>query len=287
MGNMASRPGPANDPDGKRLTRLPAPVVAALLTVVQISLAALSALAAFRSSFAVTPAAIFRRGELWRLVAGPFIASDFSWGAAGLAAVATFIFGWHIELTRGWRRLLLLFLGGSIFAAALWSVAALVWNWQRPLFSPVGTTALAVGALMSGLRRPFPAFLPVRFPVWVAFVAYAALWSMLSFVDVIDLSAHFLAGLFAVLQAQWSRPGRTARTSTGGALVSTPRELALDTPLPSKPPNLGTTDAEFDQRVDALLQKITDLGYDSLNEDEIALLLEASQRYRNRPPPFR
>jgi len=284
---MAQRAGAARDPDDDLRRRLSPPTVAATLTIVQIAAAALSASAAFRNLFSVSPAAIYRNGELWRLVAGPLIVADLSWSAAALAACSTLIFGWHIESTQGWRRLLVLFVGGSVFAAALWSVAALVWNWQRPLFSPVGTTTLAVGALIPGLRRPFPAFLPFRVPVWVAFVAYAALWSVLSFINVIDLSAHFLAGLFVILEAQWSRPGRSPRTPAGGALVSTPRELARNSSPPAKPPTIGTSDAEFDQRVDALLQKITDLGYESLNEDEIALLLEASQRYRNRPPPIR
>jgi hypothetical protein len=52
----------------------------------------------------------------------------------------------------------------------------------------------------------------------------------------------------------------------------------------AEPPS-GVPDPGFDQRVDELLRKITEFGYDSLAEDEIALLLEASQRYRNRPPP--
>lgn len=235
----------------------------------------------------VAPDAIFRNGQVWRLLTGPFLSSEFAWTPAAFSAAAVFLFGWHLERTQGKMRLFMLYFGGSIFAALLWSIAALVWNWHRPLFSPVGPTALAVGVLLPGLRRPFPAFLPWRVPVWVAFVAYAAAWPTIAYAGAIDLSAHFLAGLFAVLFGQMSRSNRPDRTRPHVSPVkTTSREKISDEAdlLSSLVGAPSEHDPEFDERVDELLKKITDAGYDSLSEDEIALLLEASQRYRNRPP---
>jgi len=234
------------------------------------------------SHFAVSPDSIFRNWQVWRLVTGPFLPTEFSWPLALFSTFVVFIFGWHLECTQGRRRLLFLYFGGSIFAAFLWSVAALVWNWHRPLFGPVGPTALAVGALLPGLRRPFPAFLPFRVPVWVAVVAYIATWPLIAYAGPIDLSAHFLAGLFAILIGQMSRSHHGERTRPRVAAVNRAFADSSNTaelkPIAASP----QTDPEFDRRVDELLRKITEAGYDSLSEDEISLLLEASLRYRDR-----
>ena len=260
-----------------------APLAAIFLAMVQLGGVVLSAVPHLRALFAVSPDAIFRRGQVWRLGFGPFIDTEFSWSVAVFNIACVFILAWHLEISQGRRRTLLLFFGGSVFAAALWSIAALVWNWHRPLFSPVAATALAVGALTQGLRRPFPAFLPVRVPVWTVFVGYAALWESLTFGGAIDLSAHFLAGLFAILVAQSGLADVSRRTVTPADFVTTPPERSDGPPV--SPPMGGVADSDFDRRVDDLLRKITETGYDSLAEDEIALLLEASQRYRSRPGP--
>jgi len=259
------------------------PLVAVFLAMVQLGGAVLAAIPALQALFAVSPDMIFRRGQVWRLLLGPFIESEFSWPVAIFNTACVLIFAWHLEVTQSRRRLLVLFFGGSVFAAVLWSVAALVWNWHRPLFSPVAATALGVGALMPGLRRPFPAFFPLRVPIWVAFVGYAALWEVLTFSGAIDLSAHFLAGLFAILIAQSGPLRQSRRTEPYPHLVTTPPEQE-ESPSVNAPPE-RKPDPDFDRRVDDLLRKITETGYDSLAEDEIALLLEASQRYRHRPEP--
>jgi len=259
------------------------PVIAILLALVQLIGVVISALPSLQALVAVSPDAIFRRGQLWRLGLGPFIESEFSWPVAVFNVACVFVFAWHLEITQGRRRTMLLFFGGSIFAATLWSIAALVWNWHRPLFSPVAATALGVAALTPGLRRPFPAFLPYRVPVWIVFVGYAALWETLTFSGAIDLSAHFLAGLFAILVAQSSPSDWSRRTEPRAGFVTTPPERDDRPPGPSL--QGGISDPDFDRRVDDLLRKITETGYDSLAEDEIALLLEASQRYRDRSAP--
>ena len=259
------------------------PLVAVFLAMVQLVGAFLAAIPALQALFAISPDMIFRRGQVWRLLLGPFIENEFSWPVAVFNTTCVLIFAWHLEVTQSRKRLLLLFFGGSVFAAALWSIAALVWNWHRPLFSPVAATVLGVGALMPGLRRPFPAFFPVRVPIWVAFVGYAALWEVLTFGGAIDLSAHFLAGLFAILIAQSGPLRQSRRTEPHPPFVTTPPEQGES---PSElAPSERKPDPGFDRRVDDLLRKITETGYDSLAEDEIALLLEASQRYRRRSDP--
>jgi membrane associated rhomboid family serine protease len=262
------------------------PVAAVSLAFFQFAGYAAAAFPAATIHFNLAPDAIFRSGQVWRLLTGPFLPSEFAWTPAVFNAAAVFMFGWHLERSQGKLRLVMLYFGGSIFAALLWSIAALVWNWHRPLFSPVGPTALAVGVLMPGLRRPFPAFLPWRVPVWVAFVAYVAAWPTIVYAGAIDLSAHFLAGLFAVLFSQLSRSNRSDRTRAHGSAVKTTSPAPSDATelLGSLAGASSEQDPEFDRRVDELLKKITEAGYDSLSEDEIALLLEASQRYRNRPP---
>jgi hypothetical protein len=258
-------------------------LVAVFVAMVQLGGAFLAAIPALQALFAVSPDMIFRRGQVWRLLFGPFIESEFSWQVAVFNTACVLIFAWHLEVTQSRKRVLVLFFGGSVFAAVLWSVAALVWNWHRPLFSPVAATALSVGALMPGLRRPFPAFLPIRVPIWVAFVGYAALWEVLTFGGAIDLSAHFLAGLFAILIAQSGPLRQSRRTEPYSPFVRTP--LEQEESPPGNVPAERKPDPDFDRRVDDLLRKITETGYDSLAEDEIALLLEASQRYRRRPDP--
>jgi len=260
------------------------PVFAVFLTLLQATgfLASLSPLV--QANLVVVPDKILLNGQVWRLAAGPFIPGEFSIGPALFTTTCVFIYGWHLEYMFGRRSPAVLFLGGSIFAAALWSMAALVWDWKRPLFSPVGPTSLAVGALMVGFRRPFPSFLRFRFPGWIAFVAYVALLQLGSLTGAIDLSAHFLAGLFAVLVGQASSTRRPLRTGSPLAPVTT--EQPRPGPESAKKPttNVWPEDPDFDRRVDDLLRKITEAGYDSLSEDEIALLLEASLRYRDRPP---
>ena len=259
------------------------PILALALAALQIAGAWVPAFPPWQDRLAVAPDAIFRRWQVWRLVLGPIIAGEFSWIAMAFMAASILTFGWHLELTQARRRLLLLYFGGSVFAAGLWSIAALVWDWNRPFFSPVGATVLATGTLAAGLRRPFPAFLPYQIPAWVAFVVYVALWQFVASAGAIDLSAQCLAGLFAILvvQSGGRRPDR--RTSTLPSPVTTPPEEVSESAGEPEPP--VAPDPEFDRRVDDLLRKITENGYDSLAEDEIALLLEASQRYRNRPPP--
>jgi hypothetical protein len=261
-----------------------APAFAAFLTLLQAFgfLASLSPLV--QAHLVVVPDAILLKGQLWRLAVGPFVPGEFSIGPALFTTACVFIFGWHLECAFGRRSPAILFLGGSIFAAAIWSMAALVWDWKRPLFSPVGPTSLAVGTLMVGFRRPFPSFLHFRFPGWIAFVAYVAVLQLVALTGAIDLSAHFLAGLFAILVGQASSTKRPLRTVSPLAPVTTeqprPDPESAERPLA----NVWPADPDFDRRVDDLLRKITEAGYDSLLEDEIALLLEASLRYRDRPP---
>src|SRR3954447_11238683 len=107
-------------------TRRFVPAAALLLALLQGAGIFASASSVLQSSLAIAPEAIYRRGEVWRLIGGPLIAHEFSWFSAAFAVVAVLLFGWHIELTQGRRRLLFLFLGGTVFAASLWSVAALV-----------------------------------------------------------------------------------------------------------------------------------------------------------------
>jgi hypothetical protein len=261
------------------------PLAALGLAAVHFVGAVLPAFPELHATLAVAPDAIFRRGQFWRLIVGPFLAGEIVWPAAIFGFLCVLAFGWHLEVLQGRRRLLLLFFGGSIAAAALWSVAALVWNWHRPLFSPVATTALAVGCLVPSLRRPFPVFSRVRVPVWVAFVGYAAACQWFVLTGAIDLSAHFLAGMFAVVAAQSAGGRASPRTSPLSNAVRTPPEREVEAPPQPAADSVVGGFSDFDRRVDDLLRKITDSGYDSLAEDEIALLLEASHRYRNRTPP--
>lgn len=273
------------DPKGRRSGKQ-LPLVAAPLALFQLLGVLVATIPSVQKLLAVSPDAIFRGGQVWRLALGPFVASEFAWPLAVFSPACILIFGWHLECVQGRRRLLVLFFGGSVFAASLWSIAALVWNWHLPLFSPVASTTLAVGTLLPGIRKPFPAYLPFRVPVWVVFVAYAALWEASAFAGAIDLSAHFLAGLFAILVAQ-SGSGSTTRSRTipHPLPVTTSPEVEPTRQEQARPDRRSAMDPEFDRRVDDLLRKITETGYDSLAEDEIALLLEASQRYRNRPAP--
>ncbi len=238
----------------------------------------------WRSALTPDPEAILRRGQLWRLLSGMFAIQGDRWGyAAGLLCFLPW-FAYHWGRRDRASDCFLGYLTGSICLLAVWSVAALVWGWRPALGVPAAVSVTATICLLYGPRQRFALLPGWGVPTWIPVAGYfaAAFWGTRP--HTVDFAAHFAGALFGLVFVQfdwrasacWARrrrpPPRT-KPAAGAVLIADPLELAS--------PAAPAAD-DFDQRIDELLAKITADGYQSLTEEELRLLMLASDRYRRR-----
>ncbi|HVJ81931.1 MAG TPA: rhomboid family intramembrane serine protease [Planctomycetia bacterium] len=244
---------------------------------------------------ALQPDAAVRHGQLWRLFTGIFIP-----GAAALIPALALIlflipFAADEERRSGPWELLWLYVIGGAGAGLMWAVLALVWDWHQPLYLAGAVSVLVVNRLTMGLRAPIR--VPFEIPAWIPAIFYAGACIYQSSSGTVELSAQLCGALLGLMYSQfdWSLAATILKASDlarfrrfRAALRTERRPIPVknddvdedsDERAPAKP---AGDRGDFDARVDRVLAKISDQGPKSLTEEEIRLLLEASQRYRGR-----
>lgn len=229
------------------------------------------------------------RGEVWRLVTYDFLHSRHSPWHILWNMYILYITGRNLEQRRGSREFLAFYLVAGVVSGLLFVVWSL---WLGRLNPAIGASG-AVVAVMIVYACTYPhqiwmifGIIPV--PVWViaAVTVVFDLHPMLlelsgdQFSDGVAHSAHMGGILFGALywKHNWWVTGWLPSLPKGGARRWFQRRPQLRI---HREPEAGD-DPGFQQRVDALLDKVSREGEASLTAEERSILIEASRRARNR-----
>ncbi len=249
--------------------------------------------------FALTGATIFR-GQLWRLITYEFLHDHNSpwhlfWNMFGL-----YLCGRKVEDHYGSREFLLFYLASGVLSG-LFSI-----TWYEAMgpsgWSAIGASgAVAAVFIVYALHWPYDVWrimflIPIQ-AMWLALIyAVSDIYPMLRDIghymirdrveglppgDGVAHSAHVGGMLFALLYQK--REWRVADWVPTLRWADWKRKFRVRPRTKLRVYEPRESEADFKERVDATLQKMHEQGEASLTDDERALLMEASRRFRNRP----
>lgn len=241
--------------------------------------------------FALDRSAIFG-GQVWRLLTYEFLHDHHSPWHLVFNMWFLYLAGRKVEDYYGSREFLWFYLA----AGCLSGVFSVFWfeAFGHPGWSAIGASGAVAGVfIVYALYWPFDIIrifgvIPVQ-AMWLAILNVVVdVFPMLQQIggrhygDGIAHSAHFGGMLFAFLYQR--RNWRVADWIPALQMAGWKRKLRLRrTKLRVyAPESRPEDDADFEQRVDAALQKVQEHGEASLTDAERALLMEASRRYRNK-----
>jgi membrane associated rhomboid family serine protease len=240
---------------------------------------------------ALNRSAVFR-GQIWRLITYEFLhAHDgpwhLFWNMLGL-----YWCGRKVEDYYGSREFLLFYLAAGILSG-LFSVA-----WYEAMgpehWSAIGASgAVAAAFIVYALHWPYDVWrimyvIPVQ-AMWIAIIyAVSDIYPMLRDIgigrshggDGVAHSAHVGGMLFALFYQK--RDWRVSNWAPTLRWADWKRKFRIRPRTKLRVYEPRESEADFKERVDAALQKMHEHGEASLSDDERALLMEASRRFRNR-----
>lgn len=255
----------------------------------------------FRSAF--TDALILNvpdvlHGQVWRLLTYAFLHDTGSIWHLVFNMLMLFWFGRQVEDMLGGREYLTFYLvsallggGGYVLACQLHLHAA-----ARALGASGAVTAVLVLAACYNPRQVIYLFFVLPVPIWgfVIFSVAADAFSLLGRQDTgVATSIHLVgAGFgFAYYKLGWRLGGwssglRSWMRQKSGPSLRLYREDEDETPLPrpmppSPPPRL-LEDEQLEAQVDAILEKIQQVGMEGLTDSERQLLVRASEAIKRR-----
>ncbi len=243
-----------------------------------------------------SPSQVFGTFQVWRLLTANFAHDPQSlhhifWNMLGL-----FIFGRDLEQVYGKRDFCLLYLGSGVVAVLAELIMLAAGGYPRDVVFGASGAVMAVLMVftLSYPTRTILLFLVVPIPVWVLCILFiigdlAGAFDRGGHVANFAHLAGFLMGfLFRHFDLRWvrlagwgrrivgSRRGgsrRTRRTLGGAKVIPSPREELRE--------EFTGEIAAISERIDALLEKISTEGQESLTEEELEFLKENSGKYRS------
>jgi membrane associated rhomboid family serine protease len=254
---------------------------------------------AFREKYLFSVPEILAGKEYYRLITSAFLHAD--WGHLVLNMLSLYLFGQQLELFLGVKEFLLIYI-----AAVLGGDLLSLWIHRQHEYRALGASGGVCGLIFSYvLLFPGASMMSFVFPIPIPAWLYAILFMVASFLgikrqtDHIGHDAHLggaIIGLWisAALEPSMVRlHPKLFLTISGLAivlfvyLVKNPLFLPLSSFLPAWP--LGKSkrsEAPAHRReateLDAVLEKISESGVDSLSEKEKALLNSVSEKYQKR-----
>lgn len=252
-------------------------------------------------------------GEIWRVLTYSFVTKPHNF----LSFVATLLFlifvGYFVEDIYGWKEYLAFFLFTSLFGGLVYTAFAFITDYSEPLYSPASaiTSILIVYALHYPRKTITIWVVPI--PVW-AFVAFY-IWLDVTGGNAFHvnnkpaIALHTTGALFGFLYHTYTlrilnwipslreqkmavkrrksnlrlfEPAKNLEPEPAAALSSANASANSNPPRSS---SLDKTDEQFEAKLDAVLQKVSDHGKESLTESEREILLKASEYYKKRKRP--
>jgi len=251
----------------------------------------------FTQAFQLDVKKVLEEGQVWRLLTYAFLHADYGeYFLLHLVFNMLFLwwFGSDVEDLYGPREFLAVYL-----TAALLGGVAYVVGYKAGL---KGTTCVgASGAVMAVLvlcALHYPTrvillfyFLPV--PIWafVAFLVAKDLLPLLTSEPTQTAVTVHLAGAgfaFVYYKMHWRllnvlpSPGAWRRQRARARLRLYREEDEPNTPVRAAVPAAADVDEQLEARMDAVLQKVSDHGIESLTEQERNILLQASERIKRK-----
>ena len=242
-------------------------------------------------------------GEVWRLITPVFLHADLFHLAFNM--IVFFLIGTRLEELYGTREFLCFYLLAGIFASL--ATLAVEAAGLSPLRHGVGASGAVMAAMiLFAFHFPYQkiyVYFVLPLPMWLCAILYVAI-NVLGVIGVGDKGIGYLAHLggaafgcayyltgwrISPLIPEFARhehvPARRATPRLRVLPAEPEADLDTDEPVgaavdaPDRPP---TRDEHFEARVDAVLEKVSKHGQDSLSPEERALLFQASERYKNR-----
>jgi membrane associated rhomboid family serine protease len=228
----------------------------------------------------------FARGEIWRIVTGLFIHDTNNWLNVVWNVLILWFFGRQLEEIYGGLKFLALYLvagviGNLAWALGYWLGFVSVWQARQIIFgaAPAITFVLVLCALHFP-RQTVLLFFVLPVPLWLVAVLYVGK-DLIGFLQQLGGLGKPSIGIVHVAAAAWAAgyyylPGWRWRLPSWGAAYSRRDEI-----LPSIPP-MQNRDTSLEAQADAILEKLSRQGKDSLTPQEWEILHRASEAYRRR-----
>jgi membrane associated rhomboid family serine protease len=233
-------------------------------------------------------------GQVWRLLTYAFLHDPNSLLHIVFNMLFLWWFGSDVEDLYGPRE----FLAVYLTSAVLGGVAFVIGNKAgMPGIHCLGASGAVMAVLvLCALHYPTRMillffFLPVPIWVFVAFLVAKDLFPLLSGSPTgTAVTVHLAGAGFALLyyKMQWRllnvlpSPGAWRRQRARARLRLYREEDEPNTPVGAAAPAARDVDEQFEARMDAVLQKVSDHGIESLTEQERNILLQASERIKRK-----
>lgn len=246
------------------------------------------------------------RGQVWRLLTYAFLHDTVSLWHILFNMLMLFWFGRQVEDTIGGREYLLFYLAAAILSGVCFTVATLLdFHAGRALGASGAVTAVLVVASIINPRQVIYLFFVLPVPIWgfVIFMVAKDAFDLLGRSSTgVATSAH-LGGAafgFAYYKLHWRLSGwwlrltawRQSRPRSRAPLriyreddeTPEPQPVARATAPAAITPVAGRLieDEQLEAQVDAILQKIPQVGMQGLTEGERQVLLRASEAIKRR-----
>jgi len=239
-------------------------------------------------------------GEVWRLFTPVLL-------HAGLMHIfinmlALYFLGRRVEETYGTREFVLIYVVAGVFANVVYLVTYLVGLTPDPRVVAIGASGAVVAVVIvyafNFPRQQVLLFFLIPMPIWVVgvlFVTLDALGAAGAGDDHTAYVVHLGGALFGALyylsgvrlSGPFSRGPRLAERRARPQLRVVPAEND-DTPEPvgaaveSQPRPKEATEENLEAKVDAVLEKVSKFGQESLTPEEREILFKASELYKKR-----
>lgn len=242
----------------------------------------------FTQLMALVPEAI-QRGAVWQLLTYAFLHSTQDVWHIVFNMWVLHMTGRDFEARRGSREFIAFYLAAAVVSG----LAVFAWESTVGRLSPALGASGATSALLMVFAFTYPraevrlfGVLPMRMMTFAALIILLDSLPLLQELsgrpagDRIAHSAHLGGIVFGILYQRnnW----RVLDWLPWSGATALRRKLRSQPPLKVHRPVEPPPEADFDQRVDELLEKVAQQGEASLTEAERNVLVEASRRARNR-----
>jgi membrane associated rhomboid family serine protease len=220
--------------------------------------------------------------QLWRLISYMFLHGGL--GHLFFNMWGLYIFGRLIERPLGEKRFLTLYLLSGVIGGLLWLFA----NWNV-YFGCIGASGALFGVLVAAaMAHPNATFAMIFPPIVIRLKTLAIIYCV---IEIISLPSQSSSGIAHLAHLGGALGGflfmRRLGVKISFNLQDKIKKIFNKIPAGNKQKNIfknnKSTDTPLDtEELDRVLDKISQVGYDNLSENEKETLRIASQRLRNR-----